>query len=150
MRISLLDVNILIALLDPAHPNHEEAHEWFGRNRRHGWATCTITINGCIRILSNPGYPTVQARPEEVAAHLRQTCACKYHEFWNDSTSLLDSATIRPEMIGSCRKITDVSLLALACRNAARLVTFDRSIPLNAVAGATQDHLLVLGVPPRN
>ena len=31
MSIALLDVNVLIALFDPAHPNHEDAHLWFGR-----------------------------------------------------------------------------------------------------------------------
>ena len=149
MSVALLDVNFLIALFDAAHPNHEEAHEWFGRHERYGWATSTITINGCVRILSNPGYPTVRARTEEVVAHLRQMSRSKRHEFWSDATSLLDVDAIRPEMIGSHHKITDVCLLALACRNRGRLVTFDRSIPLKAVVGATEDQLLVLGGPTR-
>ncbi len=147
MKVAVLDVNVLIALFDPAHLNHDEAHDWFGRHERYGWATSTITINGCVRILSNPGYPTVRARPEEVAAHLRQLCRSRHHQFWSDSTSLLDADAIRPEMIGSHQKITDVCLLALACSRQGRLVTFDRAIPLKAVVGATQDQLLVLGAP---
>lgn len=43
MSIALLDVNVLVALFDPAHPNHEDAHRWFGRNRKRGWATCPMT-----------------------------------------------------------------------------------------------------------
>ena len=147
MRVALLDVNVLIALFDPAHPNHDEAHEWFGRHERYGWATSTVTINGCVRVLSNPAYPTVRARPGEVVAHLRQICRSEHHQFWSDSTTLLDAAAIRPELIGSHHQITDICLLALACRNEGRLATFDRSIPIKAVVGAKPEHLLVLGGP---
>jgi hypothetical protein len=150
MKVVLLDVNVLIALFDPAHPNHEDAHDWFGRHERNGWATCTTTINGCVRILSNPRYPTVRARPEEVVAGLQQLCKSSHHRFWSDSTSLLDSGTFRPELIGSHQKITDICLLALACRNEGRLATFDRSIPLKAVAGAKQENLVLLGAALRN
>jgi len=150
MKLSLLDVNVLIALFDPAHPNHDEAHEWFGAHERYGWATSTITINGCIRILSNPAYPSFSARPDEVVSHLQQFCSSPHHRFWSDSTSLLDASVFRPELIGSHQKITDVSLLALACRNEGRLVTFDRSIPLKAVVGARTENLLVIGTPILN
>jgi uncharacterized protein len=146
MKVALLDVNVLVALLDPAHPNHEDAHDWFGRHERHGWATSTATINGCVRVLSNPAYPTVRARPEEVVAHLRQMCITRHHAFWSDSVSLIDDAKIRPEMIGGHQKITDVSLLALACQNNGRLATFDRSIPAKAVIGAGPENLVLLGV----
>jgi predicted nucleic acid-binding protein len=43
------------------------------------------------------------------------------------------------------RQITDVYLLALAASRNGRLVTFDRSISLQAVSGATRKHLYVLG-----
>jgi uncharacterized protein len=49
MSVALLDVNVLVALFDPAHVNHEEAHRWFGRNRHQNWATCTLTENGVVR-----------------------------------------------------------------------------------------------------
>jgi uncharacterized protein len=45
-KVSLLDVNVLIALIDPAHEFHGSAHAWFKRNRQNGWATCPITENG--------------------------------------------------------------------------------------------------------
>ena len=35
----LLDVNVLVALFDPAHIHHEAAHEWFGTAGPAGWAT---------------------------------------------------------------------------------------------------------------
>jgi hypothetical protein len=54
---ALLDVNVLIALLDSDHASHDSAINWFAKHAREGWASCPITQNGCIRIMSNPGYP---------------------------------------------------------------------------------------------
>ena len=145
MTVALLDVNVLVALFDPAHPNHEDAHQWFGRNRKRGWATCPLTVNGCIRVLSNPAYPTVSATPSEVASHLRALCSAADHSWWEDSVSLLDEALFRASLITGHQKITDVYLLGLAVRRRGRLATFDRSIPVKAVAGAAPDHLEVIG-----
>jgi hypothetical protein len=145
MSIALLDVNVLVALFDPAHPNHEDAHRWFARNRKQGWATCPTTINGCIRVLSNPAYPTVQTTPAEVVSRLRVLSSSSDHQFWPDAVSLLDDSLFQPQMIAGHQRITDVYLLGLAVRRKGRLATFDRSIPLKAVVGATSDHLEVLG-----
>lgn len=51
---ALLDVNVLIALPDSDHASHVAATEWFGRNARAGWASCAITQNGCVRVMSHP------------------------------------------------------------------------------------------------
>jgi uncharacterized protein len=40
--------------------------------------------------------------------------------------------------------LTDVYLLALAVRRRGRLATFDRTIPLGAVRGATRDTLVTV------
>lgn len=144
MSIALLDVNVLVALFDPAHLNHEDAHRWFSRNKKHGWATCPMTINGCIRVLSNPAYPTVDATPAEVAGRLRSFCAATDHHFWEDSVSLTDESLFRPSMIGGHQKITDAYLLGLAVRNHGRLASFDRSIPVRAVHGVVPGTLVLL------
>lgn len=145
MSIALLDVNVLVALFDPAHVNHEDAHRWFGRNRKRGWATCPMTINGCIRVLSNPAYPTVEATPAEVAVRLRSFCSTADHHFWADSVCLLDEALFQASMIRGHQKITDAYLLGLTVRNHGRLATFDRSIPLKAVQGAAPGNLVLIG-----
>jgi len=145
VTIALLDVNVLVALFDPAHPNHEEAHVWFGSNRRHGWATCPLTLNGCVRVLSNPAYPTIEATPADVVERLRILCRGKEHTLWADSVSLLDDSLFRPRLIGGSQQITDVYLLGLAVRNRGRLATFDRRIPVRAVVGAKPQHLELLG-----
>lgn len=54
---ALLDVNVLIALLDEAHIHHQLAMGWLTNNIEQGWASCPMTQNGCIRILSQPSYP---------------------------------------------------------------------------------------------
>jgi hypothetical protein len=148
MNTALLDVNVLVALHDPAHPNHEDAHRWFGRNRKRGWATSPVTVNGCVRVLSNPAYPTVAAAPAEAASRLRVLCADPSHEFWSDSVSLLDDSLFRLQAITGHRQITDLYLLGLAVRHGGRLATFDRSIPFKAVVGAGPAHLELIGSAP--
>ncbi|MGP8245144.1 MAG: TA system VapC family ribonuclease toxin [Bryobacteraceae bacterium] len=145
MSIALLDVNVLVALFDPAHVNHEDAHRWLSRNQKHGWATCPITANGCIRILCNPAYRTVEETPAEVASRLRSACATADHHFWPDSVSLTDDTLFRASMIGGHQKITDAYLLGLAVRNHGRLATFDRSIRLKAVLGADAGNVALIG-----
>ncbi len=140
---ALLDVNVLIALLDSDHASHGSAIHWFTQHAREGWASCPITQNGCIRIMSNPGYPNplpVQA----VIEHLAQACHEDIHEFWPDDVSLLDSDVVDPTRIHGPRQLTDIYLLALAVRHEARLVTFDTGIPLAAVRKATNRALLIL------
>ena len=148
MSRALLDVNVLVALHDPAHPNHEDAHRWFGRNRKRGWATCPVTVNGCVHVLSNPAYPTVAATPAEAASRLRILCASPDHEFWSDSVSLLDESLFRLQAITGHQQITDIYLLGLAVRHSGKLATFDRSIPLKAVVGAGPDRLELIGSVP--
>lgn len=145
MSVALLDVNILIALFDPAHVNHEDAHRWLDVHGKKGWAVSPTTIGGCVRILSNPAYPSFRVRPDEVMERLREFCSSPNQHFWNDTVHLLDAAVIRPELIGGYKNITDVCLLALACRNNGRLVTFDRSISRRAVVGAKPEQLEVIG-----
>jgi hypothetical protein len=104
-----------------------------------------MTIDGCIRVLSNPAYPTVEATPAEVAARLRSFCSTTDHHFWADSVSLMDESLFRPSAIGGHQKVTDAYLLGLAVRNHGRLATFDRSIPMKAVQGAGPGNLVVIG-----
>lgn len=145
MTAALLDVNVLVALFDPLHINHEDAHLWFASHGRRRWATCAITINGCIRVLSNPDYPSLTATPLQVVQRLRMLCARQNHEFWPEGISLLDEARLHWERITGHRQLTDVYLLSLAVARDAQLVTFDRSVPWQAVVGAKASDLRILG-----
>jgi uncharacterized protein len=116
---------------------------WFAEHAREGWASCPITQNGCIRVMSNAGYPNplpVQA----VMKHLAEACEEEVHEFWPDGVSLLDSEVIDPTRIHGPRQLTDIYLLALAVAHEARFVTFDGKIPLAAVRQANPKNLVVL------
>jgi predicted nucleic acid-binding protein len=66
------------------------------------------------------------------------------HEFWADDVSLLNAKVADPARIHGPRQINDLYLLALAIRNRGRLVTFDKSIPLDAIKGAEKKNLLAL------
>jgi uncharacterized protein len=140
---ALLDVNVLIALLDSDHASHHSAISWFSKHAIEGWASCPITQNGCIRIMSNPGYPN-RLPAQAVIEHLAEACQQDIHEFWPDEVSLLDSEVVDSTRIHGPRQLTDVYLLALAVRHGGRLVTFDTGVPLAAVRKATRQKLLIL------
>ena len=142
-RRALLDVNVVIALFNPSHVHHEVAHDWFEDHRPFGWATCPITENGFLRILSHP-QAEVEADRSTLVASLRTFCASGDHEFWPDAVSLLDETLFEPSAILSHRQLTDVYLLGLATRMGGALATFDASIPLKAVKGATTESLSVI------
>ena len=143
--IALLDVNVLVALFDPAHVQHEAAHRWFGRNRDAGWATCPLTENGCARILSNPAYPGSWTTLEDAAARLARFRASGDHTFWEDSVSLADAERFDWHASAGWRQLADVYLLALARARGGCLATFDRGIPRASVRGAARDDLVVIG-----
>lgn len=139
----LLDVNVLVALLDAGHLHHRLATDWLAANARLGWASCPLTQNGCLRILSLPAYLNPQP-PSQIAERLARATMDRSHAFWPDSLSLLEPERLRWDRVLSARHITDVYLLALAVEYKARLVTLDRSLVQNAVVGAQGKHLLVL------
>jgi toxin-antitoxin system PIN domain toxin len=140
---ALLDVNILIALIDPDHVSHTVAKRWWLDHREAGWASCPLTQNGCVRIISQPGYPNAQPITT-VIEMLGTLCADPCHEFWPDDASLLDSRRFNHAHVHGHRQLTDLYLLGLAVGQGGRLVTFDKKIPLSAVYGAKRQHLLVL------
>lgn len=133
----LLDVNVLVALFDPAHAHHEPAHDWFARVGSTAWATCPITENGFVRVVSHPSYPTVEAAPAEATERLRTfTENHPGHEFWPDSVSLTDDSLFDAALLTASGSITDAYLMGLAVRCGGRLATFDQSMSPAWVKGA--------------
>lgn len=142
---SLLDINVVIALLDPDHDFHHRAHIWWRENRHHGWASSPLTENGVIRIMSNPAYnPLRSLAPKTVAELLRSFASGTDHEFWPDSVSFLDNTVIDTEEVLGPKQITDLYLLALAASHDGRLVSFDNSIHRGAVRTAEERTLLTI------
>lgn len=140
---ALLDVNVLIALLDEDHVHHAAANKWLSANLAAGWASCPITQNGCVRILSQPGYPNPLPAPQ-VIERLAEAAGTPHHAFWSDDVSLLDGKRIHAPRVLGPKQVTDAYLLALAVAHKGRFVSFDRGIVLAAVPGAKPQHLVVL------
>jgi toxin-antitoxin system PIN domain toxin len=140
---ALLDVNVLIALLDADHTLHRSATAWFAKQAPKGWASCPITQNGCVRIMSHAGYPN-SLPAQVVIERLSAACEERLHEFWSDDVSLLDARVVDRARILGPRQLTDIYLLALAVRHGGRFVTFDASVAIDAVKGAKAQHLVKL------
>ncbi len=144
-RPALLDVNLLIALFDPDHIHHELAHDWFADNRLRGWATCPLTENGFLRVLSNPAYGSPLTVVSGLVERLRTFCAAPEHQFWPDDISLRDRKLFTQSALVTRRQLTDVYLLGLAKGHAGTLATFDRTIPLRAIVGGARELLEIVG-----
>lgn len=143
MSRALLDVNVLLALLDSDHVDHARAWAWFDESIQHGWASCPVTENGFIRIVSQPRYPSPVA-PAVAMDLLSGARASEQHEFWPCDVSLLDPGRVDRTRVHGSRAVTDAYLLALAVAHGGHLVTFDRGVPVSAVHGAQPDHVTVL------
>ncbi|MCB8883926.1 PIN domain-containing protein [Acidisoma cellulosilytica] len=131
----LLDVNVLIALIDPAHVAHEDAHHWFAMVGHEAWATSPITENGVIRILGNSKYPNSPGSPAAVADIMRALRALAGHQFWPDNISLVETPGLDVAKILTAGQVTDTYLLALAKSRGGLLATFDRKLSVASVVG---------------
>ena len=139
----LLDVNVLIALLDAGHVHHPLATRWLAGKLAHGWASCPLTQNGCVRIMSAPSYPAPLSAAQ-VAIRLQEATRHASHEFWSDDVSLVDGERIDWTRVLGHRQVTDVYLLALAVEHRGRFVTFDKRVLPAAVRGAEAKHIEVV------
>ncbi|CRY91283.1 PIN domain protein [Synechococcus sp. WH 8103] len=145
--IGLLDVNVLIALLDPQHVHHDPAHHWFAQHGSAGWATCPLTQNDVLRILGHPRYPNSPGSPAAVMPLLIGLLSHSVHQFWADALSWSATSAIRVDQVLAHGQITDVYLLSLAVHHLGMLVSFDSGINTQVVAGG-QDALHLIRSSP--
>lgn len=128
MPAFLLDVNVLVALLWPAHEDHVRVHNWFGAHERYGWATCPLTQAAFVRIVSNPVFSPDAVRPQEASDLLAVNLAHSSHQFWANAISFADAIQpFRTRLLGH-RQVTDAYLLGLVLHRQARLATLDKAI----------------------
>lgn len=141
-RTFLLDVNVLIALIDPMHTHHARAHDWFA-SQASVWSTCPLTENAVLRIVGHGRYPEGPGSPAEVVAILSSLCAQPGHQFWADDLSLLDHPAIDHGRLLSHAQLSDTYLLALALHHGGQLATFDARLVSDAVRGGAKGlHLI--------
>jgi toxin-antitoxin system PIN domain toxin len=129
---ALLDVNVVLALIDPRHAFHDAAHRWAAAPSE--WLLCPMVENGVLRVASSPRYATTLGSATVVRDVLQALRALPQVRFVPADVSLADDLLADPVALTSAR-VTDLYLLALALRHDARLVTFDRRIPAKAVRG---------------
>ena len=135
MTAYLLDVNVLIALVDPAHVQHDQAHAWFARTGSKAFATCPLTENGLIRIAGHPRYPNSPGPPSAVVPSLAAMRGLPGHRFWPDGLSIADEGFFASGLLSSHSRVTDSYLLALAHANGGRLATMDRKLATDVARG---------------
>jgi len=135
VSIFLLDVNLLVALADPGHVQHDTAHAWFAAEGALAFATCPLTENGLLRIVGHPRYPNSPGSPAAVAPTLAAMRALPGHHFWPDDISLIDATRFDLARLLSHGQVTDSYLLALARAHDGQLATLDRRLVVDAVHG---------------
>ena len=140
---ALLDVNLLIALLDEEHIHHQTARSWLVDNIGSGWASCPVTQNGCLRIMSQPSYPN-GVSVSEAARLVSMATGTHHHRFWADQISLLDRDRFDLTRIHGPKQLTDAYLLGLAVENGGCFATLDQRISTSSVVGASSEHLVIL------
>ena len=139
----LLDVNVLIALLDPVHVQHNAAHEWFAREGQKSWATCPLTENGVLRVVGHPRYPNSPGTPAAVAPLIAGLKSLSGYTFWADAISLIDDSEVDEARLLTTSQVTDSYLLALAKFHGGQLATFDRRLVPDAIVQGSQSLYLI-------
>ncbi|MBD5781087.1 VapC toxin family PIN domain ribonuclease [Pelagicoccus sp. NFK12] len=133
--VHLLDVNVMIALVDQDHTHHKKVKSWFKHNQSSGWATCPLTENGFIRILSNPKYPGNAGNAQQITRLLRILKSNPGHQFWCDKISFTDFRGFQLNGTATHKAITDFYLLALSTLYQGKLATLDQRIDSSQVNG---------------
>ena len=90
MSVSLLDVNVLLALAWPTHVHHLAAHRWFAENYGTWWATCLLTQLGFVRLSMQPAVVKIPILIGDVMEALAQMTAHSAHRFWPLEGGLAD------------------------------------------------------------
>ena len=129
----LLDVNVLIALIDPNHDHHKRVVDWFIRSRGEGWSTCPIVENGFVRIIGHTNYPNGPQSTQAARALLVNLCQQPGHQFWPDSTTIRDRQSSMN--LPTSKHLTDHYLLLLAIKNIGKLATLDQRIDPQKIQG---------------
>jgi len=127
MSVALFDVNFLVALAWPHHQFHPIANSWFDKHHAKGWATCTATQLGFIRLSSNSSFLQGTTKtPEEARQLLVELIRHPHHRFFSD----LEAPVYFPEIASllGYQQLTDAYLIGMARLTQSRLVTFDRRL----------------------
>jgi toxin-antitoxin system PIN domain toxin len=124
----LLDVNVLIALTEPAHVHHREAQEWFHSVREGAWAVCPLTEAGFVRITTNVAFRPESRSLGQATAILQMLKVYPGYTYWPIDKDWATLTAPFAARISGSQQVTDAYLLGLAMENEGALVTFDKGI----------------------
>ncbi|HUH71733.1 MAG TPA: TA system VapC family ribonuclease toxin [Mycobacterium sp.] len=116
---TLLDANVLIALVVADHVHHEPAEQWLSSTSA-AFATCPMTQGSLVRLLIREGQTTAAAHEVITAIAVDPR-----HEFWPNSVSFAD---VNLAGVVGHRQVTDAYLAQLARTHNGRLATFDQGL----------------------
>ncbi len=140
--ITLLDASLLIALGDAGHVHEAAAMRFFETEAvPGGWATCPLTENAFLRILSQPSYLRRLGSPVDARRVLLRLLAAPGHHFWPDDLSLADRQTF-PNLPAS-KHLTDLYLLGLSAKHGGRFATFDQGLDASLIPGGPAAYHLI-------
>ena len=129
--IDLLDVNIWLALVDQRHVHHHVAHDYWSRHGAHQFAFCRTTMQGFLRLATNPRAVVKPKTNAEAWAIYRDLLVLPNIRFLVEPASLdahfqafTTQAAVPPRMW------TDAYLAAFALSSGSRLVSLDADFAL--------------------
>ena len=131
----LLDVNVLIARVDPRHEHHDRILRWERVHAEEPLVTCPLTENGFLRIYGHPNYPGGPGSPSEALVELECLRSMSFHRFVSDSISLAEADSFLSLKGVSPKQLSDLYLLGLAVRNGFSFATTDSKVPARLVRG---------------
>jgi uncharacterized protein len=139
----LLDLNALIALVDPDSIHYEAMQRWFDSAGHRDWGVCPLTESGFVRVTTNPKYSGPNRTVAQASAILAELSKIIGYRYWPMTESwVVMTAPFAPRIKGH-QQVTDAYLLGMAIREEGTLVTFDASI--SYLAGSEfKDNLLTL------
>jgi toxin-antitoxin system PIN domain toxin len=116
---TLLDANVLIALVVADHVHHDAAEAWF-TGFDDSFATCPFTEGSLLRLLIREGQTA-----DDAQAVLNAVKNSERHEFWPDSISYND---VPLNGVLGHRQVRDSYLAQLTRAQRGRLATFDQGL----------------------
>src|SRR5262249_3107448 len=96
-------------------------------HRSEGWASCSATQAGFVRLASTRGVVPEPMTPVEAIAAMERSTQQPEHRFWVQDEPV---AALEPEMMGRImgpRQMSGAVLLNLAIRRGGLLSTFDKA-----------------------
>ncbi len=126
--IALVDVNVLVALIWESHLHHAAARRWFATQRGDGWATCSVTQAGFVRVSSNPRVLQDAVSVRQAVATLAAAISAPGHHLLTDGAGFVDNPLVPHDRLVGHQQVTDALLVSIATQHRATLATFDRGL----------------------